>query len=299
MKLKYNLHNLLAAIGALMVLVSSASAVVVYWDSNGATAGFGTANGTWGTSAWWNTESTGTPAPTITDTTADDDVVFGTSLNSYGGTVTTNAALFANSITFGGTGNTTLSGTGNITLGNGTDGAGGVTRDGTGTSRIDTNVTLANSQTWTNNAAGSLIFDNGGNRTLNIGTHGLTLSGSGDFNINRNNDNFGSLSGSGTLTVNNTGRVELRGNNTGFTGDIVINNGGSLIWGNVGSLGTNNNITISSGVLEGRWQNLFTRSLGDGANQVQITGGASGFGNNNGGSAIRLNNDANFEVVWG
>ncbi|MFU8892450.1 MAG: beta strand repeat-containing protein [Luteolibacter sp.] len=299
MKPNKALRNFLTAIGSSMLAISSASANDLYWDSNGDTLGFGNTNGTWGTSAWWNLDSTGTPAPTITDTTAADDVFFGTLLNSYSGTVTTNASLFANSITFGGAQQVILSGTGNITLGNGTAGEGGITRTGNGATQVNTNITLANSQTWTNNATGSLIFDNAGNRTLNIGSHGLTLSGSGNFSINGNNETFGSLSGSGTLTVNNTGQVILRGNNSSFTGDILINNGGSLVWGNNVSLGTNNNITITSGILEGRWQNLFSRSLGDGANQVQITGGASGFGNNNGGSAIRLNNDANFEVVWG
>ena len=43
----------------------SAEAYTYYWDTNGTTTGFGTASGTWGTDAWWNTDSTGGGAGTF------------------------------------------------------------------------------------------------------------------------------------------------------------------------------------------------------------------------------------------
>ena len=57
----------------------SARAAIVYWDTNGTAAGFGAAGGTWGTSLFWNTDSTGGGSGTITDppTTTVDSVNFG------------------------------------------------------------------------------------------------------------------------------------------------------------------------------------------------------------------------------
>ena len=60
------------------------------------------------------------------------------------------------------------------------------------------------------------------------------------------------------------------------------------------------NLTISSGVYENYWSTAFTRSLGSGAGQVQITGGVSGFSLNGvTGATFTINNSASTELVWG
>ena len=64
------------------VLLQSASAQTYYWDNNNATAGFGTAGGTWAapTVSLWSTDATGvsTPGASITTTTSNA-LNFGTS----------------------------------------------------------------------------------------------------------------------------------------------------------------------------------------------------------------------------
>ncbi|MDD2601151.1 MAG: hypothetical protein PHO37_18325, partial [Kiritimatiellae bacterium] len=49
-----------------------------YWDNNSDTSGFGTAGGTWGLDSNWSGDSTGASVPGVTDTTAADQVNFGT-----------------------------------------------------------------------------------------------------------------------------------------------------------------------------------------------------------------------------
>jgi hypothetical protein len=52
---------LAGSIAALLAMPTPrASAVDYYWDSDDVTAGFGSATGTWGTSAFWSTSSAGT-----------------------------------------------------------------------------------------------------------------------------------------------------------------------------------------------------------------------------------------------
>ena len=55
-----------------------AAAATVYWDNNGATAGFGTAGGTWGVDALWSGDAAGLSVPTGVYTTVGDNLVFGT-----------------------------------------------------------------------------------------------------------------------------------------------------------------------------------------------------------------------------
>lgn len=61
-----------------MGMVSTAVAATNYWDTNGTAEGFGTASGTWGVDAFWSSDATGLAAPTVTHTTTDDDLLFGT-----------------------------------------------------------------------------------------------------------------------------------------------------------------------------------------------------------------------------
>ena len=65
----------------LISLTSTTYGVNYYWDSNADTAGFGSATGTWGVDANWNSNETGTTTPTTVDTTAADDLFLGTRSN--------------------------------------------------------------------------------------------------------------------------------------------------------------------------------------------------------------------------
>lgn len=59
-------------------VIGTASAATNYWDTNGATEGFGTAGGTWGVDPFWSGDAAGLSAPAVTHTTDADDLVFGT-----------------------------------------------------------------------------------------------------------------------------------------------------------------------------------------------------------------------------
>ncbi len=122
MKPNPRLRPFLLACGSLLAL-NIANGDTLYWDSNGATAGFGSANGTWGTSAFWSADSTGESATANTATTTADTVYFGTDTLGYTGgrTVTIDGTQDVNSIIFGGaSGAVTLSGGTAINLGGGT-----------------------------------------------------------------------------------------------------------------------------------------------------------------------------------
>jgi autotransporter-associated beta strand protein len=90
--------------------------------------------------------------------------------------------------------------------------------------------------------------------------------------------------------------MDMRNGTKGFSGTFSINGGTVLADG--GNVGTGN-LTLNGGVLEHYWGVDFTRTLGAGAGQVQILGGASGFSENGAGHSVILNNNAAFVVVWG
>jgi autotransporter-associated beta strand protein len=277
----------------------------LYWDTNGSTAGAGaTANGTWGTSNFWNTDSTG-GAGTFSIPTANTDNLFfvagpaaDSGNNAY--VVTVSGAQVANSLNFQASGATTVSGGTSITLGDGTPAAGGITMNqfafgstAQGAVNVNTAVILNNAQTWTNNAAAGLSVRGG----LNNGGNTLTLSGTGSFNF----DNTSSIiSGAGGITMN-AGRLVLGGGGTTpahtYSGDTNLNGGVTMFNGNTGNLSPNSNINMNGGILESYWTGGLTRVLGSGANQLRITGGESGF-SMNGSNGATFNLGASV-ITWG
>ena len=286
-----------------------AAPAALYWDANGNTAGAGsTPTGTWGTSAFWNNNATGaapTGGFTFTAATPNADNLFfvaapGTASGNSNTTITVSGAQVANSLNFQHSGSFTLSGGTSITLGNGAVGSGGISRNqfafgstAQGATTITTPIILNNSQTWTNNANSGLTVRGGINNRGNR----LTIAGSAIIIFS---SSTGILSGTGGITMNGTGRFFLSDSTTGthtYTGSTILNGGITLVHNNnIGS----GNLVINGGVFEASVGTTFIRALGPGNGEVQIPGGASGFGQNaNLASNIILGNNANNEAVWG
>ena len=306
MKPNARLRSLLHAASSALLSMTFASAATLYWDSNGtATAGAGvTPTGTWGSSVFWTTDSTGANvgAPTlISATTNADDLFFvagpGAASGNNAYTVTVSGAQVANSLTFQASGATTVSGGTSITLGNGNPAAGGITMNtnafgstAQGAATISTAIVLNNSQTWTNNAASALSL--GGN--LSLGANTLTFSGTGSFTWTTGS--FGNA-GSGGIIMNGSGVLNVRAaTNTNYTGSTTINSGVVLLNGGSKSTG---NFTLNGGMVTDYFQQtgVFSSGLGNGINQIQIYG-ESGFGAGNGTSNWRIG-AAGSVLIWG
>lgn len=171
-----------------LALIGSAQADVLYWDSNGSTPGAGaTPTGTWGTSVFWSTNSTGTSATTA--------YAEGSTAIFSAGTDATNAYTV------------TLSGSPTI--------AGLTVKEGTPTISGGTalTVTIASTPfTIIGNAIISSVIADG-----SLG-YGLTKSGAGTLTLSGANTFTGNLTHEeGTLsigTVNNSNGAGALGKNT-------------------------------------------------------------------------------------
>jgi fibronectin-binding autotransporter adhesin len=294
-------RSLLLAIGSSMLAISSASAQQLYWDSNGATAGFGTTTGIWGTSTFWSTSSAGTAATANTTTTSSHTVNFGTATLNYGnGSVgIASGGVTVGSIVIGG-GQTTALTIG--TAGNSLTIHNGITKNaGSAAVTFLSPITLGAAQTWTNDSSTSINLS-GGN-TVNNNGHLWTLqSGVFDFAAST----AVTISGSGGLTLDGARLIGAKSGATtthlNYTGTTTIQNGGSLLLHTTGTA-PSGNITINGGYLDAYFGGAFTpftRNLGSGDGQLRITGGVSGFsGNGDTAATVTLNNNAAFEVVWG
>ncbi len=205
-----------------------AQAATYYWDTDGAgTPGFGTASGTWGSSAFWGTDAAGSSATANTTITTADTINFGTGTVGGGlaaGTVGVNGTVSVNKITFGSlSGAILLSGGTQITMG-------GTTPTITVNNAQDTistsivNTTTGNNSGLTKSGTGELIFSGTGNSIAGDATSGgngvgirlsagtLTVSG-GSLVTATAGKGIGTFSGDagnfnqtgGTVTVNATG----------------------------------------------------------------------------------------------
>jgi fibronectin-binding autotransporter adhesin len=255
------------------------------WDANAGTGGqtdgagvwknanqwwTGTTNSTWYSGAVARFGNSGTGgAVTLASPTAVNRFI----LRSYIGTYTLGTASQA------------------ITLANGIS----KTNNSAGACTIISPITVSNAQSWINDSAGLLTvgvvttgaIDNGGNL--------LTIGGNGTSGVKLN----GVLSGAGGLTK--TGSCYLTiGDATApvhtYTGVTSILGGILMPSANL----PNGNLVINGGQLENYWSDGFVRPLGSSNGQVQLPGGNSGFSlNGNTGWTVRINNDANTELVWG
>jgi fibronectin-binding autotransporter adhesin len=272
-----------------LLAASSANADDYWWDSNGVTAGFGSNDGTWGSSTFWSTSSAGTDATANTTITSADTVNFGTASLAYG-TSTRSVAIASGgvevgSIVIGAAQNQAI----NLgTAGNNLTLHSGITKNsGSAVFTINSPIVLGGSQTWTNNSSTSLVWGGG----LNLGTNTLTFAGSGNFQTTA-----GAFSATaGNIIHSGTGQVILR-NGSAYTGTTTISGGGTFMLSGKSS----GNYHISNGVLTDYYRDsyVFSSGLGSGNNQIQITGGTSGFGAGNGTSQWTIG-AANSSLTWG
>jgi uncharacterized repeat protein (TIGR02543 family) len=273
-------------------IVSTASDHTLYaqwadsltWDANAASANQTNGGGAWlGTDQWWNGTAN-------SDWVAGSNAVFGGPATN-GGAVTLASPTTVQSITlnqFSGTYTLGTSGQA-ITLG------GGITKnEDSGTTAIISPIILSGNQNWTNNSSTTLTTSNGANLIDNSGFD-LTIDGSGDTKFGVINNSSPTLTGSGALTKNGSGRFSVGGVNSGLTGPVTVNGGVMQVNNNNEPMGSGN-LTLNGGVIAWYWGATYSRTLGTGDNQVQIPGGESGFaGSGTTGPTINLGSS----VVWG
>jgi autotransporter-associated beta strand protein len=85
---------------------------------------------------------------------------------------------------------------------------------------------------------------------------------------------------------------------TTVSGGVLVLNDANSLPGGIGITGGTSNLTLNGGTV-GLATGDFTRALGTGADQVQFTGGNSGFSAYGAARTVTINNDSNFELVWG
>ncbi len=254
------------------------------WDANNTGANQTNGPGAWlGANQWWDGSANLTWV-------SGSDAVFG-GPSTAGGTVTLASPTSLGELTFN-----TFTGTYTLgTAGQSLTVSGNVKNNSaSGAVTISSPIIMAAAQTWTNNSSGLLKASGGLDNVGNL----QTFNGSGSFDFS---GTANLITGAGGITMNGSGRLILGGGGTipvhDYSGTTTINNGVVMISsGNLGS----GNLTLNGGVIETYWATNFTRPLGAGVGEMQITGGASGFSlNGSTGASVIINNSTTYEVVWG
>ncbi len=274
MKRKIQNTLLLATACGSIVINPNANGTVYYWDSNGASAGFGSTTGTWGTSNFLNINSNGTGSTFTTSTTTADELRFGFNDN-YGnasvaiaaGGVSINAISFrggqvtgitlgntSNTITLGGT-TPTISNLNNATVHNI---AAVLAGSGVALTKSEVGlIALSGANTYdggTTISGGTLVFRNVASKA-STGTHafgagtvlGLGVGGAGFFSTTDfENARAGTMTGNLTgITLNATTAVGLdtTTGNLSYTTAITGGRGFAKLGENTLTLGTSNTYT--------------------------------------------------------
>ena len=226
-------------------LAPSAWGVDYYWDNNGATAGFGTAAGTWAdptlgdATQGFSTDATGSTLPTDTTTTASDVVRFGDDVQGLGsGTVTVSGSVAAERIVFGFASSGVIVDGGSISLASVVSRQSGMT--------INSDITVS----------GNLEFIIAREEALQTNIGGV-ISGNGDVTFTSVNTNL----------KNNDLRYVLNGSST-YTGDTFIdglngNNRMRVVLGVDDALPTTTVVTIDGGNGAGSGRNQWLQLNGN------------------------------------
>ena len=302
---------------ALSLCAPCAHAATYYWDANDATAGFGTAGGTWAapttnnSTQGWSTSSAGTSSLSgTTNTTTSDALNFGTgSAGLAAGTITLSGTVSANSLTFGSqSGAIVLSGgtislggtTPTITVNNAADtissaitGSAGLTKNGTGT------LTLSGNNTYTGTTAinaGTLTVGNGSTSSSYTTASGAVLNLGSSPSVNF------SLLGNGTVNI--TGAVSAGSTaltiSMGSGGLIDVKSGANLSYGFGNDPWTSNLADLNVvGEIYGAGSNIVVNALTGNSTTFTMGGGTIVVGVNNGngtytGTLARNYADAHF-----
>ncbi|MEI6233951.1 MAG: autotransporter-associated beta strand repeat-containing protein, partial [Planctomycetota bacterium] len=189
---------------------------------------------------------------------------------------------------------TAMTGTNALTLnGSGIGGTGALI--GNGNSTYAGAIILGSASTI-GNSSGTMNIGN----VINLNGSSLTFDGAGSFSFD---NNAAGISGAGGIIKNGTGQLIVNTTLTPtftFTGDIVVN-GGYVGFQTPATFFTGKNTKITGGYLGGRFGSGFTWTggLGTGANQIQITGGTSGFSGEGGTGSTFLIGTAGSTLVWG
>ncbi len=251
------------------------------WDANGTTLAQTDGGGGWiADNLWWNGANT--------TWSSGLNAIFGN--GAVGGAVTLASPTTVDGIIFNSfTGTYTLGTAGQLLTINS-----GIHKTSASAAVIFASpIALGGDQTWVNHSAGLLKTGNGTNLITNNG-YQLTVGGTGTAELGVINNSAVTISGSGALVKNDTGRLNIGGTNSGFTGSVTINGGVVQVFSNAGALG-NGNLTLNGGVLSFNSNTTYTRTLGTGVSQVRIPGGESGIAASGSGSTINLGSS----VVWG
>jgi autotransporter-associated beta strand protein len=284
MKPKFRHIRSLAIASSVMLCISSTQAQsTLTWDAGGGGGAITNGGGAWlGANLWNNGGVAATWA-------SGDNAIFG-GVNTAGGAVTLASPTTVGTLTFNQfSGTYTLGTTGQALTING-----GITKNSSSaTVTFASPIILGGEQTWTNNSTTAINL----NAALTLDGD-LTFGGSGNMVMNSASAIIG---GTGDLIKNGSGNIS-HGSNTpahNFTGNLIVN-GGSISAQSFSWL-TGRNTQLTDGYLGGRFSSgyTWTSGLGTGANQIQITGGTSGFsGEGNNGSAFQVGS-AGSTLKWG
>ena len=287
------MNKFLAVVAVLSLVfspVTPAFAATYYWDTNGATAGFGTAGGTWGSSNYISTDSTGSSATAGTATTTNDSMNFGSgtaglAAGTVGITGTRNSGninffALSGAITLSGGTAINLAAATNITVSNAIDtistkltgAATSLSKMGTGTLILSGNNTYAGQ---TNIAAGTLKL---GSTTALGAVDGGAVTVSSEASLDLNGQNLFtttkdlSIAGTG---VGGNGALLTSTGSASYSGEITLTAASTIATLSTGT----ENMYLYGGVVTDSGKDV-TFNIADSADAITILNtGISGAGN--------------------